>query len=307
MIYTTLFTIVALLFGIHFYKNRYPNEFDTLVSNMLTELEKNETLKPYVPFLSKLVYNIIYLYSFCQITFNKTIQFCAPYIQQVAKRIVEFSKNDNSNIQDTNTKSETKSKIVNSDYDIAIIKSLTDDMIILDKAPDNLDDIKYEISDIQFLSLYLKTNDEKTHIIELFNSYANYYVVNNKLDSNFFKYYLKNVLNIIFDSPFVYTLELMDQNVSMVYLNEKQSIVIKKDKYEILDSLITNDKLDSLEAELKTNDKLDSLEAELVTELVTELKTELVTELETNDKLDSLEAEPKILELKTNNSDCIYY
>ena len=99
----------------------------------------------------------------------------------------------------------------------------------------------------------------------------------------------------------------MDQNVSMVYLNEKQSIVIKKDKYEILDSLITNDKLDSLEAELKTNDKLDSLEAELVTELVTELKTELVTELETNDKLDSLEAEPKILELKTNNSDCIYY
>ena len=41
MIYTTLFTIVALLFGIHFYKNRYPNEFDTLVSNMLAELEKN--------------------------------------------------------------------------------------------------------------------------------------------------------------------------------------------------------------------------------------------------------------------------
>jgi hypothetical protein len=51
----------------------------------------------------------------------------------------------------------------------------------------------------------------------------------------FVKYYLINVLKTTIDAdkPFVYTLELMDHNVSMVYLDETQSIIIEKDGYKI--------------------------------------------------------------------------
>jgi len=195
MIYITLFTIIALLFSIHFYKNRYPNDFDKLLSNIFLELEKNKTIKPYLPILSTLAYNIIYIYSFCQITLNKTIQFCVPYIQMAVKKITG-SKKDTS---DSNVELENvKTSVISSDYDVAIIKSSKNDMIIVDTIPDSLDNIKYETSNVRFLALYLKMN-EKTHIIELFNATANYYVVDNKFDANFFKYYLKNVLNIKID------------------------------------------------------------------------------------------------------------
>jgi hypothetical protein len=116
------------------------------------------------------------------------------------------------------------------------------DMIILDKVPDNLENITYEPSMSHILSLYLKmvTNDNKetNYNIQLSSDTMNFYVVGNVFNTNFFKYYLENVLNVKIDNdtnkPFTYKLELMDQNVSMVYLNETQSIVIKKYGYEIL-------------------------------------------------------------------------
>jgi hypothetical protein len=130
-------------------------------------------------------------------------------------------------------------------------------MIILDKVPDNLENITYEPSRSHILSLYLKmvtndnetndneTNDNETndnkgtnYNIQLSSDTMNFYVVGNVFNTNFFKYYLENVLNVKIDNdtnkPFIYTLELMDHNVSMVYLNETQSIVIKKYGYEIL-------------------------------------------------------------------------
>ena len=39
------------------------------------------------------------------------------------------------------------------------------------------------------------------------------------------------------DKPFLYTLEIMDQNVKITYINETQTIVIKKDNYEISSNL----------------------------------------------------------------------
>ena len=84
-------------------------------------------------------------------------------------------------------------------------------------------------------------NDDSKHIIELFNKDMNFYIVGNVINSEFLKYYLQNILQITVDknSPFIYTLELMDQNIEMVYLNETQSIVLKKDDYEIIDPVLT--------------------------------------------------------------------
>jgi hypothetical protein len=140
------------------------------------------------------------------------------------------------------------------------------DMIILDKVPESLDNITYETSSPNFLSLYLKmiTNDKETNYnIELSSDTMNFYVVGNVFNINFFKYYLQSVLNVDIskyisnDNLFVYTLELMDHNVSMVYLNETQSIVLKKDGYEILGSSLVKEEIKNEEIknqEIKHND-----------------------------------------------------
>jgi hypothetical protein len=98
------------------------------------------------------------------------------------------------------------------------------------------DECKYDLLDLRFLALYLK-HDNKSHIIDLYQDNSNYYVAGNVINSAFLKYYLKNVLSIEIDNskPFVYTLELMDHNVQMVYLDETQSIVFQKDGYIIED------------------------------------------------------------------------
>jgi hypothetical protein len=98
------------------------------------------------------------------------------------------------------------------------------------------DECKYDLLDLRFLALYLK-HDDKSHIIDLYQENSNYYVAGNVINSAFLKYYLKNVLSVVIDNskPFVYTLELMDHNVQMVYLDETQSIVFQKDGYIIED------------------------------------------------------------------------
>jgi hypothetical protein len=276
MIYTSFLTFIALIFGIHFYKSRYPKDYDSIILSISTNIQQNDKLKPYLPFLSSIFYYIVYAYSFCQIAATKTIQYCIPYIQIVVKKIfsitnsitnimtnkkgISTSNNDSINVSN-NDSIKPLNKSLSTDYDLVLIKSPTNDVIILDNVPDTLDDLKYEVSDIRFFALYLKLHVSETHIIELCKKDANYYVVGNKLDCEFFKYYLHNVLNVQIDNtvPFEYKLELMDQNIKMVYVNETQSIVIEKDGYKILSSTVA-----SLEADKSSNavETVASLEAD---------------------------------------------
>ena len=242
MIYTSAFTIISLLFGVHFYKSRYPEDFDTVILNISANIQQNESLKPFLPFLTSLAYYTIYVYSFCQILFFKTINFCIPYINVAVKKIFNAISKPGIELKTEPLQNVTEQKPIiltpldTVDGNLVLIKSPTNDVIILDKMPESLDNLKYEVSDIRFLALYLKHNLSENHIIDLYNNSANYYVVGNKLDSDFFKYYLHDVLNVKLDNdkPFEYKLELMDQNVNMIYVNEKESIVIEKDGYKIL-------------------------------------------------------------------------
>jgi hypothetical protein len=65
----------------------------------------------------------------------------------------------------------------------------------------------------------------------------NFYVVGNVLNTNFFKYYLQNVLKINIDNnkPFTYNLELIDHNLKILNLDESQSIIIRKNNYDIIE------------------------------------------------------------------------
>jgi hypothetical protein len=266
MFYTCVFTVIALIYSINLYKSHYPKEFDIIVTQIISFIQENETIKPYLPLLTTTCYNAIYAYSFCQVTLNKTIKFIEPYLQQGIKNIhLKILCNTNT----TKTFTIVNANIyTNSDSNLVIIKSPMpkNDMIILDKVPESLDNITYETSSPNFLSLYLKmiTNDKETNYnIELSSDTMNFYVVGNVFNTNFFKYYLQSVLNVDIskyisnDNLFVYTLELMDHNVSMVYLNETQSIVLKKDGYEILGSSLVKEEIKNAEIksqEIKNDD-----------------------------------------------------
>ena len=49
------------------------------------------------------------------------------------------------------------------------------------------------------------------------------------------------VINNDLDSNFTYSLDIMDHNVNMFTLNEKQSVIFKKDNYNLLQSNITRE------------------------------------------------------------------
>jgi hypothetical protein len=267
-----------------------------------------------LPFLTSLAYYTIYVYSFCQIVFSKTINFCVPYINLAVKRIFNAISKPSIELKpDVKEPQPTTSiKIDTDDDNLVLIKSPTNDVIILDTVPDTLDNLKYEVSNVRFLAIYLKLTVSNSHIIELFNNDANYYVVGNKLDSKFFKYYLHNVLNIKVDneSPFEYKLEIMDHNVNMIYVNEKQSILIEKDGYEI--SLLSEAKSEEAkseakgeeaeaEAEAKSEAKEEESEAKEESEF-SEAKSEEEEEAKSEAKEEFSEAKNDALEVETKET-----
>jgi hypothetical protein len=154
-------------------------------------------------------------------------------------------------------------------YDLLVISDVCEDsrenIMIFSKIPETSYS-KYELSNIQFLALYLKHNDNN-HIINLCEGNKNYYVVGNIINSVFVKYYLINVLKVTIDAdkPFVYTLELMDHNVSMVYLDETQSIIIENDGYKIEDKTnVVEDKTNVVEDKTEiVEDKTEVVEEEV--------------------------------------------
>ena len=242
MLYSYLFTTIALIFGLHFYKNRYPKEYETMITQFIDNIKKNETIKPYLPMLSSALFNIIYIYSLCEVVFKKTILLASPHI----KSLSIFVRNNILNKIDTFKLTNT---ILHNQENLVLVKSETNDIIVFDKVPDSLQNIKYEKSNMRFLALCLNlkcdnqdntnnnnnNNKDMTYSIYLYLNTMNFYVVGNSFGSQFFKYYLQHVLNVTIDNdkPFLYTLEIMDQNVKITYINETQTIVIKKDNYEI--------------------------------------------------------------------------
>jgi hypothetical protein len=96
---------------------------------------------------------------------------------------------------------------------------------------------KYEVSNIKFISLELKLNDN-TYKINLKNSELNYYIVNNIFDKNFFIYFLKNyqicsltVEDIEKIDKFDIKLIDQDVNIKELEITDKKFILIKKDEY----------------------------------------------------------------------------
>jgi hypothetical protein len=127
------------------------------------------------------------------------------------------------------------------------------------KIPDSLDNISYTISNINFISIELTYNN-KVYPIQLKNNIYNHYIVNNKLNSEFYQYYLKNILNIPISSDNInYNFQIIDQNVNIYELSCNQEIVIKENDFEIID-LVNQDKSDQLIEEIEEIEEKEEIE-----------------------------------------------
>jgi hypothetical protein len=137
---------------------------------------------------------------------------------------------------------------------------------------------------MRFMGLYFKSkigNEEIERVINLYSLYMNFYVVGNVLNSDFFKFYLQNLLKVNLDKnlPFVYTLEIMDHNLSIIILNETQSIVIKKDGYEILGTKKMVVSVSDVLNEINTSTSEVEVEIEIETEKEIKGEVEIKDEL----------------------------
>ena len=206
-----------------------------------------------------IAFNIIYVYSYCQMLFNNNI----IYLQNKAPVLFNFFtklfKNNNKNfnieiIKDSSIVAfsskdvflnEINFKIPECDFivytdgetypsNIKIIRDCESKMILNEKI------YEYEKSDIKFILVECIIFD-KTYVIELSSDKYNFYIKDNILDFNFFLYYLHyfHKDEIFFEEQINnMTLKIMDHNVDIqtIYFTKGSNQVIKLNEtsYEIL-------------------------------------------------------------------------
>lgn len=233
--YHVLKTVFFIVIGNDYLKRNYPDEHEAFIINIS--------------------YNAIYLFSKCQIfahkANNKLAEFTSnsPIIKQIVDIIYKKAVEQNE-LYKINELGET---IVNYfddssfkynmayTYIFADNENKTDDgcvnMMMLHTYPFST---IYELSDVKFLLLEVKVNDN-TYKIELKTENYNYYLVNNVLDKKFVVYFLKHYHNQDLSQDDINSLnkmkkvdiKLIDNNVHVkeYELTDDKNITIKKDEY----------------------------------------------------------------------------
>jgi hypothetical protein len=110
---------------------------------------------------------------------------------------------------------------------------------------------QFETSDITFIALYLNYDNVRYHINLKTDKY-NYYLVGNAINKLFLQYYINTVLNntnFVIDDKKSYSLELMDHEVNMIYLDITQSIIIEKNGYHINTIKVEDIKVEDIKVE----------------------------------------------------------
>lgn len=211
-------------------------------------------------YLIKIGYNIIYVYSVCQIKFNQIKRFVSSPLIKIWNHLNKYLKDNkcivevelkilikidcNGNIEDTLyfEKDCLHSKLIKDFYEnknhCFVFSDKQENTNCVNKVFYNVfpDSFDYKVSKITFMFVELEYNNN-TYTITLKNDNSNYYIVNNTLNQKFIKYYLKNVLQIkenINTEEFVYKLSIIDNNANFFTLSSDQDLVLKEDSYEII-------------------------------------------------------------------------
>ena len=202
-------------------------KFIYLYSKIQIEINKYATKKIY-PITSSIV-NILNKYNII-VKPNNLIEFYND-----SKRIF---KNEINDIKDINPM--IKSLDIKYDFCVySFYKKSNIDKVCYDYKDIIDEDIReeYIVSNIKFISLFVIYQDTQ-YYIELMNNKYNFYIVNNKINQTFIKYYLINTLNVSIKDiiNFEYILCVCDPNADIFTLRQEDIIIIELDSYRIYKS-----------------------------------------------------------------------
>ena len=120
------------------------------------------------------------------------------------------------------------------DYDFILLKD-NNNIIRYKNIKDFKENCCYTKTNKIFLSLKLVV-DNKSYNLNLNN--PNFYILNNLLfDYEFIKWYSNNILNININLENNYYILILDNQVKEYKLNKFNSIIIKKNNYEIINNM----------------------------------------------------------------------
>ena len=221
---------------------------------LLNDYMKRNYPDKYNYFLISASFELIHLYSKGQILFNKFILQVNTLIEsnpQIKKILNDIYKKDIQKNQiyminddviyiknhtcDTETyfENDNKSIYLFSDNEKAIENKCIN-RVILRSQPFSTN---YEVSNIKFMLIEVKINDE-TYKINLKTDTFNYYIVDNILDLKFFKYFLNNyqICNLTSEDRAKLdkiNIKIIDHNINTreLEISDDKFIIIKKDDY----------------------------------------------------------------------------
>lgn len=257
MIYSLTFFWLASIIILSQFIEMYKMPVDNLNIDMLFN---ENTQKIIYDFLVSLGYKGIYIYSLLQIKCNTAYKYLLPYIEDIKRHMqqdneikthVELICKDGTVINKVivsklleDVKKDDIEHHLNDKVELMVItdynkKDTTNgsNKICISKNIDEIGDC--DVSNIKFIDLSL-THNGTTHQIHLKNDDHNFYMVNNKIDETFLKYYLTNILKHDVGSNFEYKLQLMDHEVNISLLDNNHSIVIEKNSYKIEQKQMTD-------------------------------------------------------------------
>jgi hypothetical protein len=195
----------------------------------------------YQLYLFVLSYNTIYLLSKLQIFLNKIMK--SKQIEVISNQIEDMMNHEKGDI-DVIKYNDVIFQI-NHEKLYSYIPLYHDFIIYVDKNSIkpynkmiyyNVNEIpcfEYEMCDYHFVSLNVSINNKK-YKLHLHNEKENYYLVNNKINSMFICYLLKKQHGIDIDSfDIKYTLEIMDHNINIKTITEKEEIIFNKKDYTV--------------------------------------------------------------------------
>ncbi len=229
---------------------------------LLNDYVKRTYPEKYESLLVEIPLKMIYIYSNCQIIYGKLQRKMNEFIEnnpQVKKVINDIYKLGgkealeieyiiNGEVFATYKRNPTLSDVTVHEDAMFIFSDLsTNEQRVNKKILQSDINFNYKISNIQFILLELKlvfktADKENSYKIVLKTDEYNYYIVNNILDSKFFKYYLRKYYSDTVTSETLANIEKMnvklidqDVNIKTFDLTEENGIILKENEYILLE------------------------------------------------------------------------
>lgn len=188
----------------------------------------------------KMMYNVIYYFSVCQIKFNKLY----TYIDNQFLKLCKDKDNNKITVQYyINGKLQfseiiKERKVIDSsftNYDLLIVSENGLSRVVTKSSSFNIGTVvEAKESKTKFIALTIIYNGEKYPIYLKEDNY-NYYVINNVIDKAFLQFYLVNSLNLDIDiRNFSYQLEIIDNDVNIKIIDDVNHVILNEDGYTIV-------------------------------------------------------------------------